>query len=303
MRLELPGLPAAMPADRVKDLRTAAAAALAGGRAAMRFYGRAGLDIREKGVDDPVTEADHAADSAISAVLAELAPGDAIRSEESSPSVPPDAEFAEARGRRGWIVDPLDGTKEFIAGNGEFSVMVGLAIDGRASVGAVYRPDPGVLFLGGVGDGAWQVEVPSDGGEPLPEARSLSASETAGGPLRFVRSRSHPDPLLSALEAELGNAEIVLCGSVGVKCSLIATGRADAYVHPVAFLKEWDTCAPEAVLRGAGGEVTDCAGEPLRYGKPDARQPRGILAARGNVWASLLPLVRRVAAPILGPES
>jgi 3'(2'), 5'-bisphosphate nucleotidase len=297
------GLPSTIRSARARDLHTAAAAALAGGRAAMRLYGSAGLEIRDKAAGAPVTEADHAANAAILAVLDERSPADPVLSEESPPpaaSVPGPSGSGDGRT---WIVDPLDGTKEFIAGNGEFAVMVGLALDGAAAVGAVYRPDPGILFLGGVGDGAWKADVPPAGGAPPTAFRPLRTGRAGRGPLRFVRSRSHPDPLLSAVEAELGDAEIVLCGSVGVKCSLIAAGRADAYVHPVAFLKEWDTCAPEAVLVGAGGRVTDCGGEPLRYGKLDPRQRRGILAAREPAWSSILPLVRRVAAPILGRES
>ena len=107
---------------------------------------------------------------------------------------------------------------------------------------------------------------------------------------------------LEELEDRLSSSETVLCGSVGVKCARIAAGQADAYVHPVAFLKEWDTCAPEAVLRGAGGQVTDCGGGSLAYGKSDPRQPGGILAARSGTWRRLRPLVQEIAAPILGPE-
>jgi 3'(2'), 5'-bisphosphate nucleotidase len=118
----------------------------------------------------------------------------------------------------------------------------------------------------------------------------------------MARSRSHPDPLITAVGDGLG-AESVLSGSVGVKCSLIAEGRAEVYVHPVPFLKEWDTCAPEAVLRGAGGRVTDCAGRPLTYGKPDPAQRHGIFAARGDTWEAALPLVREVTATKLGFDS
>jgi 3'(2'), 5'-bisphosphate nucleotidase len=105
--------------------------------------------------------------------------------------------------------------------------------------------------------------------------------------------------MISAISDGIG-ADDVLSGSVGVKCSLIAEGEADVYVHPVPFLKEWDTCAPETVLRGAGGRVTDCAGEALTYGKEKPAQPRGIFAGRADVWARALPLVREVTAVKLG---
>ena len=291
-----------VPADVARDLETAARAAIRGGQAAMKHYGNDHLAIADKGVNDPVTEADHAANRAILEVLSERAPGDPILSEESPP--PAEGQFDETGSRRLWVVDPLDGTKEFISRNGEFSVMVGLSMAGRAVVGAVFQPDPGMLYMGWTEGGAWSVPIVLDGeevqvGDPSP----MRLGPESAGAVRLIRSRSHPDPLLAALEDRLLDAHTVLCGSVGVKCARIAVDQADVYVHPVAFLKEWDTCAPEAVLRGAGGQVTDCGAGPLTYGKSDPRQPRGIFAARSGTWGALRPMVQEVAAPILGPES
>ena len=291
-----------VPAAVARDLETAARAAVSGGQAAMNHYGSDHLEIAEKGVNDPVTEADHAANRAILDVLSERAPDDPILSEESPP--PAEEQLGDAGSRRLWIVDPLDGTKEFIARNGEFSVMVGLAVAGRAAVGAVYQPDPGTLYIGWTDGGAWSVPILLEGdeiqfGDPSP----LRLAPESAGALRLIRSRSHPDPLLTELEDRLKDSHTVLCGSVGVKCARIAEDQADVYVHPVAFLKEWDTCAPEAVLRGAGGQVTDCGAGPLTYGKSDPRQPRGIFAARSGTWGSLRPMVQEIAAPILGAES
>ncbi|MEJ2547588.1 MAG: 3'(2'),5'-bisphosphate nucleotidase CysQ [Gemmatimonadota bacterium] len=291
-------LPESLPPDIARDLRTAAEAALRGGGAAMSHYGSERLAISEKGVDDPVTAADHAANDAIHDVLAARAPGDPILSEES----PPPAETETGPETRLWVVDPLDGTKEFIAQNGEFAVMVGLAIGGGAAAGALYQPDPGILYLGWSGGGAWAIPIQEKDEEwEGREAMALHLGPEPAEPVRFIRSRSHPDPLLAKLEERLPDARTVLCGSVGVKCARIATEAADVYVHPVAFLKEWDTCAPEAVLRGAGGRVTDCGGEPLTYGKPDPRQPRGIFAAREHTWGALRPMVQEIASPILRP--
>jgi len=290
-------LPDSLPAQVASDLRTAGEAAVRGGLAAMQHYGSARLAVSDKGINDPVTAADYAANRAILAVLAGESPGDPILSEES----PRPAEAGNASLPRLWVVDPLDGTKEFIAQNGEFAVMVGLATDGRASIGALFQPDPGVLYLGWSEGGAWAFPIHSPGGSSEPgDPKVLELRGDPGGPIRFIRSRSHPDPLLSELERRLPDARTVLCGSVGVKCARIATDAADVYVHPVAFLKEWDTCAPEAVLRGAGGRVTDCAGEALSYGKLDPRQPRGIFAAREQTWGALRPMVQEIAAPILG---
>jgi 3'(2'), 5'-bisphosphate nucleotidase len=295
--------PADCPPGAAADLELAAAAAVEGGVAARPFYRDDAMGIRHKKPGDPVTEADHAANDAILRVLREGAPTDTIRSEESAP--PADAGAAS----RLWVVDPLDGTKEFIARNGEFAMMVGLAVDGDARLGAVLKPDPGRLYLGLVDGGAWVADVTwageaATGGfdavvGPFGELRLPAARPEVP---RMVRSRSHPDPLITAVGDGLG-AESVLSGSVGVKCSLIAEGRADVYVHPVPFLKEWDTCAPEAVLRGAGGCVTDCAGRPLTYGKRDPAQPRGIFAARTDTWEAALPLVREVTAAKLRFDS
>lgn len=301
--------PAGCPDAAAGDLEAAAVAALEGGVAARPFYRDDDMGIRHKKPGDPVTEADHAANDAILRVLAERHPDDAVRSEESAP--PTDG--LGGTGRL-WVVDPLDGTKEFIARNGEFAMMVGLAVEGAARLGAVLMPDPGRLYLGLAAGGAWAADVRwagEAGGEEL-EGRGFDAavgpfrplrlSDGPDGPLRMVRSRSHPDPLITAVGEGLG-AESVLSGSVGVKCALIAEGEADLYVHPVPFLKEWDTCAPEAVLRGAGGRVSDCAGRPLTYGKAGPRQPRGIFAARSATWEAALPLVREITADSLGFES
>ena len=285
------------PTSRTRDLLIAMRATLLGGRATLPYYRSTSLRTSEKAPGDPVTEADHAANRAIASVLAEECPADPILSEESPP---PDA---ASIGGRLWVVDPLDGTREFINGIDEFAVMVGLAEEGLASVGAFYVPGTRLLYVGLAEGGAWiaQCEVEGDPGSSIQvgEFRSLSVGETAGDRLRLVRSRSHPDERLQAIESALPCIEVIPSGSVGVKCARIAEGVADLYVHPVPYLKEWDTCAPEAVLRGAGGRVTDCGGGSLRYGKPDPRQPSGILAGDPASWAAALPLVREVCAPIL----
>lgn len=273
------------------DLELAAEAALAGGRAAMAHYGSGSLAVRDKGEDDPVTAADHAANRAILAVLAERAPGEPVLTEEGDRRPgggwPP---------RRLWVVDPLDGTKEFLARNGEFSVMVGLALEGRATLGAVYQPDPDRLFLGLADGGAWVV---AEARQQRSAARRLEVGPGTREPPRLVASRSHGDPAIEHLIEELGDVRVVRSGSVGIKCALIAAGEADLYVHPVPYLKEWDTCAPEAVLRGAGGRVTDCGGGALRYGKSDPRQPRGIFAGRPEAWRRARRAVEAAAAGLL----
>ena len=264
-----------MSRSLVRELELAGRVARAAGRAALRFYGASAAEKKENGT--PVTQADHEANAVILETLDREFPADAVLSEESQDTR---ARFAT---RRTWIVDPLDGTKEFIARNGEFSVMVGLVDDGEPVLGAVYLPDGDVLYLAARGTGAWV--------ERAGRRERLTCTPVNGAPLRLVGSRSHHDPLLATMQEALEIVDVAPCGSVGVKCSRIAEGRYDLYIHPSPHMKEWDTCAPEVVLREAGGRVTDCRGRPLRYNKPDPRQPDGIVACAPGALARVLDRV------------
>jgi 3'(2'), 5'-bisphosphate nucleotidase len=259
-----------------EELEAASYLARMAGRAAMSFYGHAIADTKDGG--SPVTAADRLANQIIVEGLQVRFPDDAILSEESRDNP------ERLNKWRVWVVDPLDGTREFLAGVPEFSVMIGLAIAGEAVLGAVYNPVEDLLYTGIVGEGAWI--------EHRGIREGLIAPRWTGLPLRLVGSRSHPDAKLVRIQNELGIDDVRPSGSVGIKCSLIACGERDLYVHPVPYLKEWDTCAPEAVLRAAGGTVCDCLGEPLQYNKPDPVQPAGILAAAPEVMPAVVDCVR-----------
>ena len=261
-----------------RELEIAERAARAAGVAAMQYYGT--TDAQAKADRSPVTAADHASNDVILAALHDAFPSDVILSEESTDS------RERLLARRVWIVDPLDGTREFLAANGEFSVMIGLVLDGAAVLGVVHLPATGVTYLAATGGGAWAA---TDGTRTRLQCRPADLSA-----LRLVGSRSHPDPLVEQLRTELGIHDVEPCGSVGVKCARIAEGRRDLYVHPVPYLKEWDTCAPEVVLREAGGWVSDCRGDALRYNKADPAQPFGIVACTPDVVAMVLPPLRRL---------
>ncbi len=226
----------------------------------------------------PVTAADLAANEWIVGAIQREWPGEAILAEES----------ADSAARTGapliWEVDPLDGTKEFLAQNGEFSVMIGLVEGDRAVMGVVYIPVRGLLYWAATGEGAWA--------EDEHGLRRLRCVEPQARTLRMVGSRSHADDTLLAMQRALRIDDVQPSGSVGIKCALIAEGERDVYVHPVPYLREWDTCAAEVLLREAGGEVTDCRGERLRYNKPDTRQPDGILACAAGAHASILGDIR-----------
>jgi 3'(2'), 5'-bisphosphate nucleotidase len=261
----------------IRELEAAAKLARRAGGAIMSQYGRS--RARTKAGGSPVTSADRAANRIIMRGLRGHFPEDGLLSEETRDDA------ARLEYERIWIVDPLDGTREYMSGISEFCVMIGLAIGGEAVLGVVYAPATDTLYSGVVGGEAWLEE----GGE----RRRLRVAEPEGSEVRLVGSRSHPDARLVRIQRELGIEDTRVAGSVGIKCALIARGECDLYVHPVPYLSEWDTCAPEVVLRAAGGVVTDCSGGGLRYNKPVPVQPRGIVATTPSLLTRVLPVVSR----------
>lgn len=243
------------------------------------------VDFKGSGRSDPVTEADRRANALIVARLREAFPDDGIVAEESVNNA---EAFAH---KRIWYVDPLDGTKEFVAKNGEFSVMIGLAVEGRATLGVVLQPSDGTLYSGVVGQGAWI--------ERAGTRRPLSVSEHADpSKLTLIVSRSHRPAGTEELMQRLGITRELTSGSVGLKVGQIAQRSADLYVHMSDKSSAWDTCAPEAILIGAGGRFTDLAGESLVYGVKDVRTRHGILACNGAAFSATLPVVRDIAARV-----
>jgi 3'(2'), 5'-bisphosphate nucleotidase len=248
----------------------------------LRDYHERPNEIEWKGVDDPVTAADRAVNAFLVKELNGTFPGDAVLSEEMKD------DLSRLRHTRVWCVDPLDGTKEFIARNGEFSIMVGLAVEGKAVLGVVYQPVFDLLYCG-IRDEGSRIQHPA-GEAPL------RVSDT-GEPERMglVVSRSHRNPILDRIKTDLGTTRERISGSVGLKCGLIAKGEADLYLHPAPGTKEWDTCGPEAILVGAGGQMTDCWGRPLVYNRPDVRRRTGLVASNGRCH----DLVVRLMGPAL----
>ena len=243
------------------------------------------FDVAYKGASDPVTEADTLANTYIVRALREAFPNDGIVAEES-------ADKSDALGKgRVWYVDPLDGTKEFIAKNGEFAVMLGLAIDGAATLGVVFQPEKRKLYRGVVG-GKATLTI----GE---ETQELVVSEVAEpSALQLVVSRSHRDASTARLVDALGIQKEMKSGSVGLKVGLIAERAADLYVHLSDKSSAWDTCGPEAILKAAGGRFTDLAGRERVYGGPDLKTRGGILACNAVAYDAVLPAAREVAASI-----
>jgi 3'(2'), 5'-bisphosphate nucleotidase len=213
---------------------------------------RRGFEIESKRDSSPVTEADRAAELVILAALARAAPGVPVIAEEQVA-----AGHIPAHGDTYFLVDPLDGTKEFVRGGDDYTVNIGLIEQGSPRLGVVYAPATRRLHAGCVGDGAWV----DDG-----HGRMRIAVRERGAEVTAVASKSHLNQAtIDYLEAAVGKCDYVSVGS-SLKFCILAEGKADIYPR-AAPTSEWDTAAGHAVLLAAGGLVDGPDGQPLRYGK------------------------------------
>jgi 3'(2'), 5'-bisphosphate nucleotidase len=213
------------------------------------------FSVANKQDDSPLTAADLAAHHSIVAGLNALTPDYPVLSEESA-ALP----YSERQHwQRYWLVDPLDGTKEFINRNGEFTVNIALIDQGQAVCGVVHVPVSGVTYAGEKNTGAFKRE---DGRNTM-----IHVTRPTAKPVRVVGSRSHAGDSLQALLGKLGEHELVSMGS-SLKLCLIAEGKADFYPR-LGPTSEWDTAAAQAVVEAAGGQVVTLDGKPLRYNTKD----------------------------------
>ena len=269
-----------------RELRAALELARRAGEAALAFYGKPmRVDHKEK-FDEPVTQADRAVNELIVRHLRETFPADGILAEEST-----DASERLSR-ERVWMVDPIDGTKGFIAGTGDFAVQIGLAVGGRACLGVLYAPATDVLYWAARGHGSWVLRPTSEAeGEPRPERLRVSG-ESELPRMRLAESRSHRGPWMDAVVRALGVRAEVRSHSVGIKVGLLVERQAELYIHMSEKTKQWDTCAPEVVLAEAGGRMTDLWGEPLLYNTPDVLNRNGLVASNGAAHARVIERLR-----------
>lgn len=233
------------------------------GQTAMAFYSRE-HDIAMKADNSPVTEADFAVDNLLYPVLTERYPDIPVVTEERAAT-----HEAQPRGGRFFLVDPIDGTKEFIKKTGEFTINIALIEDGHPIAGIVYAPAIGRMFVGDIKSEAR--EIGNDGTVRRIAVRNCGSAMTA------VASRSH---LTKETETFISENKIDDCVNAGssLKFCLVAAGEADIYPR-FGPTMEWDTAAGHAVLAAAGGRVLTCDGTPLSYGKPQFRNPYFIAAS------------------------
>eukprot|EP00761_Pharyngomonas_kirbyi_P014936 gb/GECH01014967.1/.p1 GENE.gb/GECH01014967.1/~~gb/GECH01014967.1/.p1 ORF type:complete len:296 (+),score=56.35 gb/GECH01014967.1/:1-888(+) len=215
------------------------------------------LDVVEKPQDaGPATEADRAVDTFLVDELRNRFPEALVVGEESSTK----SKLSDFSKGTVFFVDSIDGTKEFIKNNGEWAVMIGMAIDGEPQLGVVFQPDGDRLYYGSKGNGAFL--IPSTGSSPKPiHAEALPSPKDAV----CAMSRSHPDERVTQLMKEIGSSNTLTSGSLGVKATLIASGQAHVYFNLNGKSHFWDTCGSEVILREAGGCILSSQGEPIKY--------------------------------------
>jgi len=233
---------------------------------------------------EEVTAADREANELIVGRLRKEFPEDGILAEEST-----DTEHRLEKNRV-WLIDPMDGTKNFIRRDGDFAVQIGLAVNGESVLGTVYQPVREVLYRAVRGDGSW-IEEKNDA------ARRMSvSSRTNANEMVLASSRSHRSPRMERVVSQFQFRNEVRRGSVGVKIGLITEQQADLYLHLSPSTKQWDTCGPEIILQEAGGRLTDLFGQPLRYNGIRIDNRNGIVATNGAahemVIENLAPLLR-----------
>lgn len=228
--------------------------------------GAHGVLVALKSDDSPLTQADLIAHQLIAQKLTAWMPDIPVVSEEDAQSL----QFRRPSGAF-WLVDPLDGTKEFLARSGEFTVNIALIQDAKAVLGVVVAPALGLAYWGGCGLGAFRVQ---DGrAEPIQVAQPVAS----GQPLRIVASKSHMNEETMQFMDKLGPHVLVQAGS-SLKFCRVAEGAADLYPR-LGPTCEWDTAAAQAIVEAAGGHVTRLDGTPLDYGKPDVLNPYFVAAS------------------------
>ncbi|MCC5015217.1 MULTISPECIES: 3'(2'),5'-bisphosphate nucleotidase CysQ family protein [unclassified Legionella] len=252
-----------------------------------RKAGQVIRDIRTKGYkiqekeeqQGPVTEADQAASDLLLEELRQVFPHDLLISEEAP--LPSKANPVS----RTWFIDPIDGTKEFIANNGDWAVMIGLAIHGHSCLGVVYQPDLDRLYYATKGNGAFLVKP-----QGTKRLKVSGTSEPAQAVL--IQSHNSHNKKTEQLIAQLGIRKTLRQGSVGLKLGVIAEGRADLYFNFSGYCHLWDLCAPEIILQEAGGGVLLSSGKSIIYNLEGIKIKEKFLAANNGLLSAVSQFIK-----------
>jgi 3'(2'), 5'-bisphosphate nucleotidase len=241
-----------------------------------------GIAATAKADGSPVTPGDLAADAIVRQYLTLNFPQDAILSEEEA-----DAPIRLGN-RRLWIIDPIDGTRDYITGSPEWAVQVALAVDGRLVLGVLDLPGEGRCLVGAPGHGAWILDA--QGQRPL-------GIDPGNADVLITSQSKRNRQAVAMVSAALPEFRSLNATSVGVKVWRMISGHAGLYVHPRA-LAEWDAAAPAAVLLAAGGEVTDLAGERLRFNSTSGYCP-GLVYSKRSDHAALIARMRAAGVELV----
>ena len=248
-------------------------------RIIQKIYREADFGVEMKGVNDPVTRAVKQANALLIRELSRAFPGVPIVAEESDPAAYEGYRDAEAA----FFVDPLDGTREFVSRNGEFCVMLGLAVMGRARLGVIVVPTEERAYVGAT-DGYGSFRVGKSGRRTRLQVGKRRALKDAV----CIVSRSHQSAETDAILQRMGARVYVPYGSAGRKALKVATSEVDLYCHPGPSGCRWDSCAPEAIVVGAGGVMTTAKGRPFDYRGRTLRNTSGVLAGNAELHAKAL---------------
>lgn len=267
-----------MSSSLQRELELAQQTALEAGKILLDHYDTK-YQVQMKAGKEPVTIADQTSSQYIIEAIQRRFPNDAIVSEESA------LPTGLSREARIWVIDPMDGTKEFINHNGEFSVMIGLVREGNPVMGVVYQPTTSMMSWGVTGEGAYMAQGHK-------RQRLHVSNENSLEQLRVAASRSHLTQELQDIYHQLGFRHIVQSGSLGLKFAMIARQLCHIYFNLSNLTSAWDTCAPEVILKEAGGRISNLFGYRLTYTFSHVRNRKGVLATNGPVHDYLVEQIQ-----------
>jgi 3'(2'), 5'-bisphosphate nucleotidase len=266
------------PSERLQKIIDLAKRA---GAEIMRYYD-ADYSVRDKANHTQVTDADMAADKMIREFLLENFPYPVLSEETLDDPARLTADTL-------WIVDPLDGTRDFINHSGEFCVMIGLLKNSRPELGVVYVPIADTVYFAEHGKGAFRIVK-----NAVPEPIHVS-DHAAINHMTVIVGRAKEQVLTYKVAQDLGAKQVDRVNSVGIKAARLAEGRADIYLNATRHASEWDTCAADIIITEAGGKFTDLYGHTLRYNLPDVTHYHGLLGTNGimhdDIAAHIDPLL------------